>query len=277
MKQPISSTYKHNIIIICGIVIVFLLIIGFLWSTKSIDENKPEKPLPPKPAVEPLPQQQPKSDTHDDTIISFIIDQEGGFNPQDPSYEGVYQPTWNWYREIKNDKSYPLHVQNLVGRNDLVLGFYKWYIYELRSGVSVVPDWFQLMLADFWVTSMSASIRPLQTWAGVKSDGIWGKHTEMAVLQKFDTVKDEIEFARWYTNERKSHYRDHGHHESSSLFSRCDIVLSETIKIIHSKNPPVYHRTIKENDIRVHAPFETMSVEDRLTRLEKLIIQLVDK
>ena len=30
------------------------------------------------------------------------------------------------------------------------------------------------MLADWWVTSMSAAIRPLQEWARVKPDGQWG-------------------------------------------------------------------------------------------------------
>ena len=276
MKQPIDPTRKRNIIICCGIIAVCLSLVGFLLLIDSVDKDKPVKPLPPKPTVHITPQQ-PKPKAHDDTIITFVLKQEGGYNPQDPSYEGVYQPTWEWYREIKNDKSYPLQVQNLVGRHDLILGFYKWYIYELRSGVAVVPDWFQLMLADFWVTSMSASIRPLQTWAGVKSDGVWGKHTEIAVLQKFDTIQDEIEFARWYTNERKTHYRDHGHSESSSLFSRCDIVLSETIKMIHNSKPPVYHRTIDAKNIRIHASSETMSFEERLDRLEKLILELADK
>ena len=272
MKVNINPNHKKNILIIVVFAVVVLgIVIGFLLSHKHIDTVKP---LPPKQVEAPKPQ--PKPIVHNDKLIAFIIKQEGGYNPHDPSYEGVYQPTWEWYREIRNDRSYPVHVEKLIGRQDLILDFYRWYLYELRSGITVVPDWFQLMLADFWVTSMSASIRPLQSWAGVKSDGVWGTHTETAVLQKFDTIKDEIEFARWYTNERKAHYRHNGYDDSSSLIARCDIALSETIKSIHETKSPIYHRTIQENNMRVHAEHKPMSIEERLTRLEELILKITD-
>ncbi len=204
-----------------------------------------------------------------DPIIAFILVREGGYNPRDPSFEGVYQPTYDWFREVKQLHDAPRNVRDLEGRMDIVHQFYQWHLYELRSGITEVPDWFQLMLADFWVTSMSVAIRPLQAWAGVEVDGVWGPHTEAAVMQMFDRLEDKPKFARWYTDQRKAFYRRHGYGESHGLLARADIVEAETLMKLHGNE--THHRSMEEVDMRVHAPVESLSLEERLARLEKLL------
>ena len=180
-----------------------------------------------------------------DSIIEFILEQEGGYNPADPSFEGVYQPTWEGYVKMNNLSGVPKHVKDLQGRHDLVVEFYHWYLYEQRSGITSVPEWFRLMLADFWVTSMYASIKPLQKWAEIQPNGIWGTATETAVVAKFAEIKDRTTFARWYTEQRKMFYRTHGYADSHPLMARADLVLAETLKSLHGTNI-MTHRTLPE-------------------------------
>ena len=223
-----------------------------------------------QPPPAPLPPERVATAVGDDPIITFILKQEGGWNPSDPSYRGVYKPTWDWFRE--SHASYPADVRDLEARPELVDEFYHWYIYELRSGVSEVPDWFRLMLADWWTTSMSAAIRPLQQWSGAVVDGVWGTHTEMAVVRKFGELADKDGFARWYTKQRKSFYLDHGYGEGSDLIRRTDIVLAETLKRIRGTVGPL-DRTISEPDYRRHAPRPALTLEERIARLETVLEQ----
>ena len=207
-----------------------------------------------------------------DSIIAFILKEEGGYNPDDPSYEGVYQPTWDQFRKIKSDRNYPSHVKDLMDKPELVQEFYHWYLYELRSGVSVVPGWFKLMLADFWTTSMSQAIRPLQARAGVDIDGVWGHNTEYAVMQMFNSLGDNVGFARWYTDNRKEFYRSAGYGVDHPLMHRAEIVYTETLKRIRG-DVPLYERTITDPSVQPHTPLDSLSLEDRISRLESLLMR----
>lgn len=244
----------------------FLMMAVMYWT-------QDDAPLPTPPVVEEV---APEPVVETDSIIEFILSQEGGYNPADPSYEGIYKPTWEWFLEVKSIADAPSNVRDLQGRMDLVHQFYNWFLYELNSGITVVPDWFQLMLADFWTTSMSASLRPLQAWADVKVDGVWGPDTERAVLARFNTLDDAPGFARWYTEQRKSYYRRLGYGESHGLLARADVVEAETLKKLHGETMVQRNQTISEDDMRLHAKPETLSLEDRLTRLEKLLMATIE-
>ena len=257
-------------------VLLFLIVSVNRWF------NPPDSPPPPSLGTskgndridkrftsEPHVDVNPSFPQQSDPIIAFILLQEGGFNPNDPSYEGVYQPTYDWFLEVKQIADAPRYVRDLQDRIDIVHRFYEWYLYDLNSGVSVSPDWFQLMLSDFWVTSMSAALRPLQRWAGVEVDGVWGPHTEAAVMLMFDTLEDKPKFARWYTDQRKAFYRSHGYGESHGLIARADIVEAHTLMQLHIDE--IHHRSMEEVDMRQHAPLKALSLEERLERIEKLL------
>lgn len=241
-----------------------LILMAVMYWTKEEAPTTPPSPVVQEPAPEPA------SDT--DSILTFILAREGGYNPSDPSFEGVFQPTWDWFREVKGIDA-PRNVRDLQGRMDLVHDFYRWYLYELRSGITVVPDWFQLMLADFWTTSMSAAIRPLQEWADVQIDGVWGHETERAVLAKFHTLDEPAKLARWYTSQRKDYYRRLGYSESHGLLSRADIVEAETLKKLHPETMVHRIQTIIEDNMRGHAPLKSLSLEERLARIESLLLR----
>lgn len=230
----------------------------------------PDLPQPPSIPIETQVQPTRALEIAQDPIIAFILEQEGGYNPLDPSYEGVYQPTWAWFRESTNQTQAPENVTDLQGRPELVISFYNWYLYELRSGIPDVPEWFRLMLADFWVTSMSHAIKPLQLWTGIKQNGIWGPKTRAAVTAKLARLSDKADFARKYTAQRKQFYSSHGYGDSHPLMARAELVLAETLKQLHGTNL-IVNRSIEEQDMRVHAAPKELSVEERLERLEELI------
>lgn len=263
---PLNNRVKKGLHYAAAIAVCVVL---FLLIAINLHRWANPKPPPAPPVVEVTPEPAPPKT---DPILAFILEREGGYNPNDPSFEGVYQPTYDWFREVKGLHDAPRNVRDLQDRMDIVHDFYAWYLYELNSGIAVVPDWFQLMLADFWTTSMSASIKPLQEWADVRIDGVWGHETERAVLAKFQTLEDPPKLARWYTSERKDYYRRLGYHESHSLLGRADIVEAETLKKLHGTDVMVHRvQTIREDDMRLHAPLESLSLEDRLARLEKLL------
>ncbi len=89
------------------------------------------------------------------------------------------------------------------------------------------------------------------------------------LLQMFDRLEDKPKFARWYTDQRKAFYRRHGYGESHGLIGRADIVEAETLMKLHGNE--THHRSMEEVDMRVHAPVESLSLEERLARLEKLL------
>lgn len=245
------------IILLLALSLVFGIFIGLHYRTSPT-------PTPNTEMIDVLPQ---ADEDATDPIIQFILEREGGYNPNDPSFEGVYQPTYEWFKEANGITDAPAHVRDLQDRMDLVHEFYRWYLYTLRSGISEVPDWFQLPLADWWTTSGGYAIRPLQEWSGVEIDGVWGSHTEAAVMEAFTNIDDPSMFIRWYTQKRKDFYRENGYNSSHSLFARTDMAKSKALAKLHGSNI-VTDRVVKM-DMRIHAPVKALSADQRINQLEE--------
>ena len=181
-----------------------------------------------------------------DHIIANVLKTEGGYNPSDPSYNGITQVAWDdfrrakpgYYREIQtidNLQAMPPAVRDLVVHN-----FYRWYIGDL-SGAADVPSWFAYPLADFFVESHSYAIMPLQRRANselgdidLKVDGVWGTNTKKAVnqlLMGLTTAEKQVEFIDWYMNNRREFIKSLHRSDEVGILNRISKV--ETLSLMH--------------------------------------------
>ena len=192
-------------------------------------------------------------------ILGFILKEEAGLNLHDvksaggKSYAGITQTTWRAWRETQPDKDkLPLDIELLVGqpthinpinskgaRLDLIKRFYFDYFDEYHTW-DVHPI-LQLIYADMVVLSGHEAIRIIQEMANLKSDGVWGSRTSIAVQNMnriLDSgVKQQYHYFRMFDSRKRKflqslidrHPMTYGHFHDT-WFSRADAVKQITLK-----------------------------------------------
>ena len=141
-----------------------------------------------------------------------------------PSYLGILQTTYEWYKRLKSLDDNPSYPKSVTEFGDLTIEhrraiFYEivhWWTWE-RSGASdiyTMAPWFAGMVADWYMQSGGHAIKPIQRKAGCADvDGHWGPNTAKKVDTMLVTLNEVVdagdvfadnEFVKWYDHQRRS-------------------------------------------------------------------------
>ena len=173
----------------------------------------------------------------DDQILEHIYNEERGWNPTDPSIDGVMQGTLNDFNKSKeSDEQFPRSIETLrdmdeIERKPYILRVFSWYCLTLKSGVHQSPWWFRPALLDSWINSKVFTIKTLQRKLVETGhltdplpdgkpaiDGVAGRGTREALQEFFDDLEERLkddpnldnEFLIWWHEERKQFYIERG-------------------------------------------------------------------